>query len=308
MLRIYLGKSLKILKIIIKFRNICKIPENLIYNQLFYPKIAISNTSYMQTILIAGGTGLVGSHLSKLLKSSGYEVIHLSRTKNLEAPFPAYHWDLNAQTIEEEALQKADYIINLAGAGIADARWTEQRKRLIIDSRVNSTLLIRDYIQKGIARPKAYISASAIGYYGDRGETQVDETSEPKQGEFLSDSTVLWEKAIQKVEQTGVRTVALRIGIVFSTKGGALEKMLISFNFLQGVYFGDGQMWTSWIHIEDLCRMFQWAIENREVSGIYNAVGPNPARNKAVIRALKSAMTRPALMVPAPAFARLYSK
>lgn len=257
----------------------------------------------MQTVLIAGGTGLVGMHLSKLLKSEAYEVIHLSRKENLQAEFPAYQWDLKAGKIDERALKKADFIINLAGAGIADARWTASRKKLIIDSRVDSTLLLKDYIDKGIAQPKAYISASAIGYYGDTGEDAVDETASPSPGEFLSDSTVLWEKAIDKVAETAVRTVTLRIGIVFSTKGGALEKMLLSFNFLQGAYFGDGQMWTSWVHIDDLCRMFQFSIENAVIKGTYNAAAPNPARNKAIIKGIKTAKNTPAILLPVPSFA-----
>jgi len=257
----------------------------------------------MPTVLIAGGTGLVGTHLSRLLTKNGYKVLHLSRKEDLKAEFPAYKWDLNAEKIDETALKQADYILNLAGAGIADARWTEKRKKLIIDSRVDSTLLLRDYINKGIAKPKAYISASAIGYYGNSGETLVDENAPPRPGEFLSDSTALWEKAIDKVADTGVRTVTLRIGIVFSTKGGALEKMLISFNFFQGAYFGDGQMWTSWIHIEDVCRMFQFAIENDQMNGIYNAVGAIPARNKEVIKGIKMALNKPALLMPAPKFA-----
>jgi len=261
----------------------------------------IPNSS-MQTVLIAGGTGLVGIHLSKLLKSEGYEVIHLSRTRDMNAKFPAYHWDISKGTIEEEALEKADYIINLAGAGIADARWTDSRKKLIIDSRVDSTLLLRDYIKKGIAKPKAYISASAIGYYGNTGETLVDEHTPPSPGEFLSDSTVLWEKAVDKVAETEVRTVAIRIGIVLSTKGGALEKMLISFNFFQGAYFGDGQMWTSWIHIGDLCKAFQLAIENEEMQGVYNAAAPNPARNKELIKGIKEAKGSPAILLPVPEF------
>jgi uncharacterized protein (TIGR01777 family) len=240
-------------------------------------------------------------HLSKLLKSEGYEVIHLSRKENLQAKFPAYKWDLKAKTIDERALEKADFIINLAGAGIADARWTDARKKLIIDSRVNSTLLLRDYIQKGIANPKAYISASAIGYYGDTKENEVDETAAPSPGEFLSDSTVLWEKSIDKVAETNTRTVTMRIGIVFSTKGGALEKMLISFNFLQGAYFGDGQMWTSWVHIEDLCRMFQLAMENPAMQGVYNAAAPNPARNKEIIEGIKEAKNSWAVLIPVPA-------
>ena len=257
----------------------------------------------METVLIAGGTGLVGMHLSKMLIDKGYEVLHLSRRENLAATYPAYQWDLKAGTIDERALQKADYIINLAGAGIADARWTKARKKLIIDSRVDSANLIRKCIEEGQTNPKAYLSASAIGYYGNRGEEWMDEHSAPAPGEFLSDSVAEWEASIDAVAKTGIRTAAIRIGIVLSTKGGALEKMLISFNFMQGAYFGDGSMWTSWIHIDDVCRIFIHALEDDSFECIYNGVSPEPARNKEIIKAIKKAKNSLAVLLPVPAFA-----
>ena len=254
------------------------------------------------TILIAGGTGLLGKRLSRLLRKKGHTVLHLSRRQNLDAEFPAYQWDLKKKTIDEEALRRADHIINLAGAGIADGRWTDARKRLIISSRVESADLLRRAIEEKRAPAKSYISASAIGYYGNRGSQMMCE-DDPSGGHgFLPESVTAWEKAIGRVAATGIRTVVFRVGIILSTRGGALEKMLLPFRFFTGTYFGDGQMFYSWIHIDDMARMFIEAIENEKMSGIYNGVSPAPATNREIILATKKALGRPALIMPAPAF------
>ncbi len=257
----------------------------------------------MPTILIAGGTGLVGSHLSQLLQAAGHTVLHLSRKQDLSAKFPAYAWDLSAKTIEQEAVNRADFIINLAGAGVADQRWTPARKRLIIGSRVDSTLLLKAAIERRPTPLRAYVSASAIGFYGSRGEQLLSENDPPGTDSFLAETVVLWEQAIEKIAGTGLRTVVLRIGVVLSTKGGALEKMLIPFRFFTGAWFGNGQQWMSWVHIDDLCRMFLEAIDNEQLSGIFNGVAPHPARNRDLVFELKKALGKPTLMMPAPAFA-----
>lgn len=256
----------------------------------------------MATILIAGGTGLIGKRLSVLLSEQGHTVHHLSRTRNLQARFPAYQWDLNRGVIDEEAILSADYVINLAGAGIADKRWTEARKQLIISSRVKSAALLLQKFEELDHRPRAYISSAAIGYYGDRGDKWLTETASPGEG-FLSESCVAWEEAIQTVAASGIRTVGLRIGIVLSTQGGAMEKMMLPLKLSAGTYFGDGRQYYSWIHIDDLCRMFIWAVENDQAQGFYNAVAPQPVINKSLTKALADAMNKPALLVPAPAFA-----
>lgn len=255
------------------------------------------------TILIAGGTGLLGSRLSHILKEKGHSVIHLSRRKNLEAEFPAYQWGLKKKTIDEEALRRADHIVNLAGAGIADGRWTEARKKLIISSRTDSADLFREAIKEKKTAAKSYISASAVGYYGHCGDQLVREDDPPGSEGFLPESVAAWEKAIGRVAKTGIRTVAFRIGIVLSTQGGALEKMLLPFKFFNGTYFGDGQMYYSWVHIDDMARMFVEAIENEKLSGYYNGVAPVPATNKEIILATKKVLGKPALILPAPAAA-----
>jgi uncharacterized protein (TIGR01777 family) len=255
-----------------------------------------------KTVLIAGGTGLIGSRLSQLLVEKGYNVLHLSRRKNLQAEIPAYAWDLNQMSVDEEAITRSDIVVNLAGAGIADKPWTEERKQLIIDSRVKSNRLLLDAFQRLGHQPEVYVAASAIGYYGDSGEAWVNEESESGEG-FLSKSVQIWEQPIQEAIASDLRTVALRIGLVLSTKGGALPKLLLPFYFFVGTYFGDGQQWYSWIHIDDLCRMFIQAIEDREMQGVYNAVGPTPERNKAFTRLVGEARNVPFLLFPAPVFA-----
>jgi uncharacterized protein (TIGR01777 family) len=255
-----------------------------------------------KTVLIAGGTGLIGSRLSQLLVEKGYNVLHLSRRKNLQAEIPAYAWDLNQMSVDDEAITRSDIVVNLAGAGIADKPWTEERKQLIIDSRVKSNRLLLDAFQRLGHQPEVYVAASAIGYYGDSGEAWVNEESESGEG-FLSKSVQIWEQPIQEAIASDLRTVALRIGLVLSTKGGALPKLLLPFYFFIGTYFGDGQQWYSWIHIDDLCRMFIQAIEDREMQGVYNAVGPTPERNKAFTRLVGEARNVPFLLFPAPVFA-----
>jgi uncharacterized protein (TIGR01777 family) len=239
--------------------------------------------------------------LSEMLRERGYTVQHLSRKADPNAEFPAFGWDLQKGTIDEAAVEKADYVINLAGAGIADGRWTEKRKKIIIDSRVDSVHLLLKTFQKLGKKPQAYLSSAATGYYGNRGEQRMRETDAPGDG-FLTESCVAWEKSINEVAASGVRTVGFRIGVVLSTQGGALQKMLIPLNFFLATYFGSGKQWYSWVHIEDVCRMFLHAIENQQLHGFYNAVAPQPETNKDFTKILAKAAGKPALVMPVPAF------
>ncbi len=254
----------------------------------------------MANILIAGGTGLVGTRLSQLLLEKGHSVLHLSRKSNPQAKIPVYRWDLNKGEIEDEAIEKADYIINLAGAGIASALWTKARKKLIIDSRVKSNELLLSALSRLKKNPKAYLSASAVGYYGNTGDDLATEDSKPGVG-FLTDSVLEWEKSIEPFLEKNIRTVVFRIGIVLSTRGGAFEKMFPSYKLYTGAYFGNGQQFYSWIHIDDLCRLFLMAIDQSDFSGVYNAVGPQPARLKTIAQSIADAMDKKALILPVPA-------
>ncbi|MEM9525227.1 MAG: TIGR01777 family oxidoreductase [Bacteroidota bacterium] len=255
----------------------------------------------MATILIGGGTGFVGGHLSRRLRDLGHEVRHLSRRARPDAEFPTFQWDIAATTIDDAAFTGVDYVINLAGAGIADARWTDKRKQLIIDSRTGSTGLLASAFARLNFQPKLYLSASAIGFYGNRGETLLTETAAPGTG-FLSKSCVLWEQSTKKIEALGIPVFINRTGIVLHPQAGALQKMLIPLNFWTSTYFGNGQQFYSWIHIDDIVATYVYAIE-QQLTGIYNCTAPNPVRNKPFAAALGPALGKSALVLPAPSFA-----
>ncbi|HND87309.1 MAG TPA: TIGR01777 family oxidoreductase [Saprospiraceae bacterium] len=252
------------------------------------------------TVLLAGGTGFVGSRLAHRLQQEGHTVRILTRY-----PRSSQHvgWNPAFGAIDDQAVHSADIIINLAGAGIADARWTPARKRELVDSRVQSAATLLDSLRRTGHRPKAYLSASAIGYYGNSGERLMHETDSPLDFSFMVNCCEAWEAAALQVQALGIRTVLLRIGVVLAREGGALAELVKPLRFGLGAYFADGQAWYSWIHRDDLCRMFLWAMHQDGVSGIYNAVAPHPVRNKALVRAAAGAMRRPAaLLVPVPAF------
>ena len=252
----------------------------------------------MKTVLIGGGSGFIGMHLSRRLQRDGYAVRHLSRTADPNAAFPTYHWDVKAQSIDAAALNEVDYVINLAGAGIADERWSEERKQEIIRSRTESTRLLARTFAEGDLRPQLYLSAGAIGYYGDRGEELLTEDADPGTG-FLSKSCVLWEESVEEVARLGIPTFVNRTGIVLHPDEGALEKMLIPLKVWTSTYFGDGQQFYSWIHIEDLIGIYAYALEH-ELTGVYNGCAPNPVRNKQFAQALGPALGKNALVMPAP--------
>lgn len=253
-----------------------------------------------QSILIAGGTGLVGSRLLELIDYNKYTVKVLSRSKKPDTPEVNYYtWDFDTMTIEEGAVD-VDYIINFTGAGIADSRWTENRKRILIESRVKSAQLIKKGLEKSKSKPKAYISASAIGYYGDRGEEKLLETSPAGSG-FMADCCVTWEDSAKKLSSLVDRLIINRIGIVLSTKGGALPKILMTKAVGVYNYFGNGKQYYSWIHIDDLCRIFISNIEDSSMNGIYNTVTPDPITNKKFTQEIKDSLGGIAAL-PAPAF------
>ncbi|MCA0238341.1 MAG: TIGR01777 family oxidoreductase [Bacteroidetes bacterium] len=252
------------------------------------------------TTLLAGGTGFIGARLTEMLRQQGHTVRLLSRQPKGPDQFA---WDLNAGTMDERALQGVDYLINLTGAGIADKRWTTARKKELIESRTKSAQVLAEAIRKSGRRPKALVSAAAIGYYGNSGEKEMLESDLPVGNGFMVDCCERWEQAADEIAQLSIRTVKLRIGIVLGKEGGALREMLKPFLFGIGAYFGNGQAWYSWIHRDDICRMMIWALEQDEVEGVFNAVAPNPVRNKTLVQAIARARKKPAILMPVPAFA-----
>jgi len=254
----------------------------------------------MNTVLITGGTGLVGTRLSQMLHDKGYRVIHLSRKEQLQAKFPAYRWDINEGFIDPAALDKADHIVHLAGASIIGPRWTKHRKKVIIDSRVNSLKLLAQQLKTLDKLPQSFIAASAVGYYGNTGDKVITEQSPPSQTGFLSETCVRWEVAADDIAAINIRLVKLRIGIVLSTIDGALPKMMISFKANVGTWFGNGQQYYPWIHIDDLASMFIQAIEKKDMRDVYNATAPNPVTNKDFIKTLSKALDKKSLLIATP--------
>ncbi|MFN4082608.1 MAG: TIGR01777 family oxidoreductase [Bacteroidia bacterium] len=255
----------------------------------------------MTNVLITGGTGLVGSKLSKMLTNSGYQVFHLTRNP-AKSQYKSYKINVDKNQIDTDWLNEIDYIINLAGAGVADKKWTDSYKQEIYDSRIKLTRIIADLLRQKPNKVKAFISASAIGIYGIHSfEPTLEDT--PAAENFLAKVCTDWEYEANKISEAGIRVAILRIGIVLDKNGGFIKAVSTPAKFGLGAALGSGKMITSWIHIEDLCRMFIYAIENQHIQGAYNAVAPNPATNKELTKYICKALNKPFLMPNVPAFA-----
>lgn len=244
----------------------------------------------MATVLITGGTGMVGRAITELLLQQGYKVIVLTRKiPALATPGIQYAlWNVAAQTIDASAVQQADYIIHLAGEGVADKRWTEKRKKEIIESRTQSSALLIQTLQQTPHHVKAFISAAAQGWYGadtPANDTGFTETM-PAATDFLGSTCQQWEESVAPVTALGIRLVKMRIGIVLSTASGALPEFSKPVQLGVAAILSSGQQVISWIAIDDLCRMFLQAIENTAMNGAYNAAAPNPVNNKTLMLAL----------------------
>lgn len=238
----------------------------------------------MQTVLITGGSGLIGKRLTKLLNDKGYHVIILSRSlkeKQNSGQVSYALWDIKKQTIDVQAVQSAGIILHLAGAGVVDKRWTDTYKKEILESRVQSSKLIIDTLQKHSNQVKTIVSASAIGWYGADKEhgKYFTETDKPAE-DFLGQTCVLWEQSVLPAAVMNIRVCSLRTGIVLSNEGGALAEFKKPIKFGIAAILGSGKQMISWIHVDDLCRMYIYAIENNVMNGSYNAVANTPVTNK----------------------------
>ncbi|OJU28760.1 MAG: TIGR01777 family protein [Sphingobacteriales bacterium 41-5] len=240
----------------------------------------------MPTVLITGGTGLVGKALTKALLQKGYEVTILTRDKSKAQALAgiAYaEWDVEKQTIDIDAVSNAEYIIHLAGAGVADKRWSKERKQEIIDSRVKSGELICNTLQKKPNKLKVFISASAIGWYGPDpripNPNPFKENS-PHHNDYLGTASYQWEQSVEPINNLGKRLVILRTGIVLSNDGGAFKEFKKPLKLGVASIMGSGKQIVSWIHIDDLVNLYITAMENDNYSGVYNAVAPSPVNNE----------------------------
>ncbi|GGI22399.1 TIGR01777 family oxidoreductase [Pedobacter mendelii] len=251
----------------------------------------------VKKILITGATGLVGSALKKKLLSIGYEVKSLSRKPEGENTF---RWDVYKQEIDTACLNGVDAVVHLAGEPVADKKWTNERKKQIIDSRVKSAELLFKAIKESKNHNiKSFISASAVGYYGDCGDEILTE-EKPNGFGFLAECCKLWEQSVDEGKRLSLRIVKLRTGIVLSKDGGALPQLDLPVRLFAGSAIGTGKQWTPWLHLDDMVNMYIEAIENTKMEGSYNACAPFPVTNKALTKSIAKQLHRPFWPIKVP--------
>lgn len=251
----------------------------------------------MAKILITGGTGLIGKHLTKLLEAKEYEVAILSRSPKKKNQ---YKWDITSDYIDEKALKNTEYIIHLAGAGIADKRWTEDRKKTLIDSRVASINLLFKKVTELKIPLKGFISASGIGYYGAVTTNTVFTEKDNPHNDFIAKVCMLWENATNQFKTINITTTILRTGVVLAKNDSALQKINTPL-FLSAL--GSGKQYFPWIHIDDLCNLYLKAIEDNNFNGIFNAIAPEHQTNQSFTNTLGKTIKKTVLPFNIPSFA-----
>jgi uncharacterized protein len=255
-------------------------------------------------IVVAGGSGFLGEPLVKRLQARGDDVAVLTRNATHvrlgASHVRAVQWDAKSQGPWSDEAAAADVVINLAGENVGEGRWTAERKQRMVASRLDATHAIVEALRRDPSRPRTLINASAVGFYGNRGDELLDEGSARGAG-FLADLVERWEAAAREAEPLA-RLVVVRFGAVLDGEGGALKKMALPFKLGAGGPVGSGTQWMSWIDRDDAVRLVEWAIDHDSARGIYNATSPQPVRNREFARALGRTLHRPAL-IPAPAFA-----
>ena len=252
-------------------------------------------------VLLTGGTGLIGTELTQTLLDKGYEVSHLSRNPGNNPKVKTYLWDVTKGEIDEACIIGVDTIVHLAGAGVVDKRWTDERKKEIIDSRTKSIGLIYQVLRKKNHVVKAIISASATGYYGDRGAELLTEDSNAG-NDFLAEVCIKWEAAADEGKGLGLRVVKFRTGIVLDKNGGALPQLANPIKWGVGSPLGSGEQWVPWIHWRDVVKMYVYGIEHATLSGIYNMAAPNPVINKQLAKAVAQQLHKPFWAPNVPVF------
>ncbi len=256
----------------------------------------------LKKITISGGSGLVGTAVTKLLQKNGYKVVHLSREAGIKNGVRAYKWDYKSGAIDEDALRDAYAVIHLAGAGIADERWTDDRKKVIIDSRVKTAALLLKGIEKAKAKPEVIVSASGINYYGCITSPKIFTETDPPAGSFIGQCCVKWEDAADTLAPLA-RIVKLRTAMVLSAEGGALARMDKPFKLGLGAALGNGNQYMPYIHLDDLAAMYLHAIENKDINGAYNACNQDETTNNGFSKALAKALEKPFWLPNVPTFA-----
>ena len=258
----------------------------------------------MKTILLTGGSGMIGRRLSEMLIEKGYDVIWLSREKHIKAEIPRYKWNLLTGEIDTEALEEADVIVHLAGVNIAEGRWTEARKRMIVGSRVRSAQLLLDKLKEMNTNIDAFISASAVGYYGATTTEKIYREEDPHdETDFLGVTCYNWEEqAKQFTADLGIRSVSIRTGVVLAKDSELIKKAVLPAKFWLAAPLGKGTQYMNWIHIDDLCAIYIQAIEDETMQGAYNAVAPEYTTNAQFMKTVANVLRKPMFMPPVPEF------
>ena len=254
-----------------------------------------------KNILITGASGSIGKRLIRLLLDKGYSISVLSRSGGKNHDVETYIWDIDKGIIDEHCIDGVDTIVHLAGAGIAEKRWTEKRKKELISSRTRSIGLVYELLKKRKHQVTSVISASGIGYYSDRGDELMTETAAPL-NDFISRCCVEWEAAVDDGEKLGLRTLKFRTGVVLDKNGGALPTLVKPIKLYVGSALGSGRQWISWIHWLDVVDMYVFGIENTGLAGVYNMVAPNPVTNKQLTQAVAKQLHKPLWAPKVPAF------
>jgi len=254
----------------------------------------------MTKVIISGGSGNIGKSLSTLLKKNGFEVGILTRNPSKDNK-NAYYWNPDKMEIDPQFLVGTDMIFHLAGAGVADKKWTSSYKKEILESRVNGTRLLVETLKKNSHKVKSIVSASAVGIYGTNPEGLVTEQY-PVDTNFLAEVCVKWEDEAHAFANLGLNLSIIRIGIVLSREGGFIKEIGQLAKFGLAAPLGSGKMMVPWIHVEDLCRMFLFLGQHPEYKGIYNGVAPHPETNAALTKLIAKALNRPMFLPPVPGF------
>jgi uncharacterized protein (TIGR01777 family) len=260
------------------------------------------NFSGCSSVLITGGSGLVGRYLTSALLDKGCKVSHLSRKVNQFGKVRVFRWDPEKKILDPAVFEGIDCVIHLAGANIGEKRWTEPRKKEIVRSRVDSAKLIHDVVTSNNIHIKAFISASAVGYYGSVTSDNIFTEEDPPAADFLGNTCRLWEEGADLFKNSGIRTVKIRTAVVLEKSDSALSKLMMPAKFGFLVKTGNGKQYMPWIHIADLCGIYLKAVNDKELEGPYNAVSPLHVTHNEFMKVLSTILKKPLISVGVPSF------
>ena len=255
----------------------------------------------MKTVLITGGSGLVGKRLSQLLINKGYLVRHLSRNPKNQGDIQVFKWDIGKGYIDPEAIQNVDIVVHLAGADIMSERWNTERKKILVSSRTEGLELIHSCLEKNDHKVKTLVSSSAQGYY-EPNQNKLLTEDEPAGKGYMGQLCAAWEGSANQWKKSGVRIAINRIGLVLASNGGLLDILLKTISKGMGSYFGKGDMLYPWIHIDDLCRIMIYQMENQNVQGAFNGAAPNAVNQKEMNNAIAKQLGKKIFSFPVPVF------